>query len=383
MKVPVSNIKDILTAAIDIEKAKDTPVSVLVMIDEQAHPDFQVFVRSGFSSESINSKLMVGYFPTMMVSADVQVDLVVVAAGEGAQVAQVVESFRATDTPVLVVAESAPVVQRIAEEKGYELDSADIIAPANEEALDDEIKGELADRIGRWMAERLPKEKHLAFSIAYPFMRRPLAYAAINATAVQNAGIGVVAFVPGADMPLMSVNQMKMVLQIAAAYGEPLDADRVKELAAVLAGGFVCRGIARGVVGLMPVGGWVAKGAMGFAGTQAIGRCALDYFEHGGDAAGLASVVGHTRNALINAASNIASQPATKTIVSTAAPVVAKAGRAVAKNARPVANAVFSTALSNTRNLAKGKAKAPEAKPRKKKGFTIMAGSASRGKSSK
>ncbi len=383
MKVSVGNIKDILTAAIDIEKAKDTPVSVLVMIDEAAHPDFQVFVRSGFSSESINSKLMVGYFPTMTVSADVNVDLVVVAAGEGQKVAELVESFEETETPVLVVAESGPAVQQIALDNGYSLDAANIIAPANDEVLDDEIKGELADRIGYWMAEHMPREKHLAFSIAYPFMRRPLAYAAINATAVQNAGIGAVAFLPGADMPLMSVNQMKMVLQIAAAYGQPLDAARVKELAAVLAGGFVCRGVARGVVGLMPVGGWIAKGAMGFAGTQAIGRCALDYFEHGGDAAGLSSVIAHTRDGLINAASTIAAQPATKNFVSVAAPAAAKAGQVVAKNAKPVANAVISTVLSNGRSVFKGKKEEPKPQQKKSKGFSIMAGSKTKRKSSK
>ena len=42
-------------------------------------------------------------------------------------------------------------------------------------------------------------------------MRRPLAYDAISTTSLQNAGIGVVVFVPGADMPLMTANQIKMI----------------------------------------------------------------------------------------------------------------------------------------------------------------------------
>lgn len=382
MNVPVSNIKDVLTAAIDIDKARKTPVSVLVMIDESASPDFQVFVRSGFSSESVNSRLMVGYFPTMMVDPDVEVDLVVVAAGEGAKVGEVSSSFREKGTLVLVVAESGPRVLQIAKDQGHSLDSADVIAPANNEALDEDIKGDLADRIGSWMAERLPKEKHLAFSIAYPFMRRPLAYAAINATAVQNAGIGAAAFVPGADMPLMTANQMKMVLQIAAAYGQPLEANRIKELLAVLGGGFVCRGIARNVVGIVPVGGWAIKGAMGFAGTQAIGRAALDYFEHGGDAAGLASVVGHTRDNVMHAAAAVAKQPTTKAVASVVVPGVAKIGKTVAKNARPVANAVLSTALGSGEDIFRAKGSSSqvsdtvlgESAKKGGKGFSVMAG---------
>lgn len=347
MKASANNVIDVVTAAVDIDKARETPVSVLLMVDEAAAPEFQVFVRSGFSSDSVNSRLMVAYYPTMSVDAHDGLDLVVVAAGEGSKTGQIVDSFRAQDVPVLVVAESAPRVIQVAQDAGFELASDSVIAPEANQPLDEDIKGDLADRIGFWMADRLPREKHLAFSIAYPFMRRPLAYAAINATAIQNAGIGVAVFVPGADMPLMSVNQMKMVLQIAAAYGQPIDAARVKELAAVLAGGFVCRGIARGVVGLIPVGGWAAKGAMGFAGTQVIGRTALDYFEHGGDIAGLASVIGHAKDGLVDAADEIASKPGVQSVALKAFDAAGKAVQVVSTNAKPVANAALSLALTS------------------------------------
>ena len=393
MKASVNNVIDVVTAAVDIDKARETPVSVLLMIDEAAAPEFQVFVRSGFSSDSVNSRLMVAYYPTMSVDAHDGLDLVVVAAGEGSKTAQIVDSFRDQDAPVLVVAESAPRVIQIAKDAGFELGSDDVIAPEANQPLDEDIKGDLADRIGFWMSEKLPKEKHLAFSIAYPFMRRPLAYAAINATAVQNAGIGVAVFVPGADMPLMSINQMKMVLQIAAAYGQPIDAARVKELAAVLAGGFVCRGIARGVVGLIPFGGWAAKGAMGFAGTQVIGRTALDYFEHGGDIAGLASVIGHAKDGLVDAADDIASKPGTRSVAMKAFDVAGKAAQVVSTNAKPVANAALSLALTSRGkrgekssggegamaasggNAAKEAPRNSSSKDKKKRrGFSIMAG---------
>ena len=108
--------------------------------------------------------------------------------------------------------------------------------------LSDELRGTLADEIGTWIV-RADSEKRLAFSIAYPFVRRPLAYESIRTTSLQNAGVGVVVFVPGADMPIMTANQAKIVLQIAAAYGHPLSADRVKGDCWYCAGGFVFRGV--------------------------------------------------------------------------------------------------------------------------------------------
>ena len=85
--------------------------------------------------------------------------------------------------------------------------------------------------MGEWIIAAC-KDKRLAFALAFPFVRRPLSLDAVRATSVQNAGVGVVVFIPGADMPIMTLNQAKMLLQIAAAYGQPLSAERIKELAA-------------------------------------------------------------------------------------------------------------------------------------------------------
>jgi len=72
-----------------------------------------------------------------------------------------------------------------------------------------------------------------------------------------------------------------MVLGIAAAYGEELTLERARELLGVLAAGFGLRAIARQVVKLVPVGGWAASAAIGYAGTLAMGRAAVLYFERG------------------------------------------------------------------------------------------------------
>ncbi|MBQ9068017.1 MAG: hypothetical protein IJ131_03000, partial [Eggerthellaceae bacterium] len=55
--------------------------------------------------------------------------------------------------------------------------------------------------------------------------------------------------------------------------------ERIKELAGVVGGAFAFRAAARQVVSAVPGFGWAIKGAIGYAGTQAMGRAAIAYFE--------------------------------------------------------------------------------------------------------
>lgn len=136
--------------------------------------------------------------------------------------------------------------------------------------------------LGGWLAEKLPS-KRLALAHNFPFMRHAVAEEAVKTTAWQNGLIGAVAIIPGADMPLMTANQAKMLLQIAAAYGETLGTDRIKELAVIVGGGFTLRAVARQLLTTVPVMGWAVKGGIGFAGTMAMGKAAIAYFDQGAD----------------------------------------------------------------------------------------------------
>jgi hypothetical protein len=60
-------------------------------------------------------------------------------------------------------------------------------------------------------------------------------------------------------MPVMTLNQAKMVLQIAGAYGQPISVERAKELFVVVGGAFAMRHIARQLVSLVPGIGFIIK----------------------------------------------------------------------------------------------------------------------------
>ncbi len=74
--------------------------------------------------------------------------------------------------------------------------------------------------------------------------------------------------------------------------------DRARELLGVLAAGFGLRALARQAVKLVPVGGWAAAGAIGYAGTIAMGRATMLYFERGGSRVGEKEMVEIRQRAL-------------------------------------------------------------------------------------
>ena len=120
-----------------------------------------------------------------------------------------------------------------------------------------------------------------ALSVHLPALRRAYCDHVVLANAAQNAVIGAVVIIPGADMPAMTANQIRMVLQIAAAYGEQVGLDRAVEILSVVGAAFVFRALARQALDFVPGFGWALKGAVGFSATVALGEAAIAYFEAG------------------------------------------------------------------------------------------------------
>ena len=125
----------------------------------------------------------------------------------------------------------------------------------------------------------------------YPPLRRAACEEIVRHNARQNAVVGLLP-IPGADMPVMTANQARMVLKLAAAYGQELSMERARELLGVLAAGFGLRALSRQVVKVVPVGGWLAGAAIGYAGTLAMGRSTMLYFERGGQKVGAEEMEG-------------------------------------------------------------------------------------------
>ncbi len=115
----------------------------------------------------------------------------------------------------------------------------------------------------------------VALGRRYPVLRAAAARRVVYRTAGQNALVGLVFFVPGADMPVMTLNQIKMVMAIAAIYGEEIGKERAIELAGVVGMGFGFRALARTFMRSTPGIGLVLKASTGYTGTIAVGMAAI------------------------------------------------------------------------------------------------------------
>ncbi len=334
MQLPV-DISAVLKAATDIDAAAATPIAVSVLIDDTAPGDVAGHVRSSYASAGARTRVTIGYLGEELSVPYAEDDMAVIVAGTSSLVGAEAAHLREAGIPVMVATTLPALVNDLAEKSGYPIPDGDVAAPRIDVpsggpavlqveplVLDDAAARSLEARMGEWIITAC-RSKKLAFALSFPFVRRPLSLDAVNATALQNGAVGLAPIIPGADMPIMTLNQAKMLLQITAAYGQPMTVERVKELACVVGGAFLFRNIARSVAGAVPVLGWAVRAVVGYAGTEAMGRAAIEYFEAGGDIVGFASIIQKARDGVADAAERASETPAGKKIL-----LGAKAGAA-------------------------------------------------------
>jgi uncharacterized protein (DUF697 family) len=115
-----------------------------------------------------------------------------------------------------------------------------------------------------------------------PLLRRAVCERLVASFAKRNGIIAASVFLPGVDLPVLAVNEIRLVLRLEQAYGLAVDPrERLPEIAATLGAGFGLRAIARELLDLVPVAGWAVKGAVAYAGTRAIGEATLRRLEIG------------------------------------------------------------------------------------------------------
>jgi len=132
--------------------------------------------------------------------------------------------------------------------------------------------------IAEALAEKLG-EDGTALAARLPVLRPAVCDHLIRSFSKRNALIAAAVFVPGVDLPVLTLNQARLVLRIALAYGQEVDRNRAVELLGVVGVGYGLRAVARELLDFVPVAGWAVKGAIAYGGTRAIGEAAVRYFE--------------------------------------------------------------------------------------------------------
>ena len=133
------------------------------------------------------------------------------------------------------------------------------------------------------------KETETALARTFPLFRAEVANRIIGRTSRENALFSIVTALPdvipnlfelpwvigefATDTAFLTMNQIRMALMLAAAYGRPVGyAAQKLEIAGIVASAFGWRAVARELVGKIPFGGGlIPKAAVAFAGTYVMG----------------------------------------------------------------------------------------------------------------
>lgn len=309
-KMPI-DIKKLIDSVANVGQQRDMPVQVDLVFDPTASAALVDMVLGAFKTASPHAKIATTVLEKTVPALSRHADLCVVVGGDSLLLGDVVDSAATSDVPAVVViargetffAKDADAAQAYAD-MTLAANAAPTLAGnarvpsvgkalALDDIIDVDVHGANArplDELGAWIVQNV-SGKRIPLAVAFPFLRHPLAVELAKQNTIQNGAIGLVFFMPGADMPLITLNQAKMVLQIAAVYGQPMSMERAREVIVVVAGGFGCRALARKITAQIPVLGWAVKPAIAASATMAMAIAAIEYFEEDGKLHGLSAVV--------------------------------------------------------------------------------------------
>jgi small GTP-binding protein len=127
-------------------------------------------------------------------------------------------------------------------------------------------------------------EAALTIGRELPRFRREAAQRIIRSSTLLSLAAGLEP-IPFIDIPILLGIQIRLVLRLAALYGEPLDSTNAmlhaRELVATLAGGLGLRLLAEQAAKAVPFGGDFVAGAIAGAATWSIGEVALEFYDSG------------------------------------------------------------------------------------------------------
>ncbi len=267
-KIPYNKVFDVFKAGRDAGRSAEETVSVLILLGDDADHDHVASLRDAFLAEKPGGLVSVRPLsdPT---APDAPFDISIIVPGtDEDDMKRAVAQLASRATPCAIIVGSSVETYDFSY-LGYQ---------DYEPAVISAIEGDsLLEKLATWIIG--VTDKHRAFAANFSFIRPIEVRHLITACAIQNATVGAINLIPGSDLPIMTTNQAKLALDIAAAYGKGLTLSRVPEMAGVVGAGFAYRQLARTVLGLVPGVGWVLRAGLGFGGTVATGNAIKARFE--------------------------------------------------------------------------------------------------------
>ena len=226
-----------------------------------------------------------GHLPDVMKSgmdqASVIMFLIDSSRGLRAEDCELYKVIQGLDKPTIVVVNKVDALK--GEKNGDEFATEVAIALGTPGVIP------ISARTGENIAEELipvlidaSPEAALAVGRELPAYRHMAAQRIIRNSTIVSLAAGLEP-IPFVDIPILLGTQIRLVLRLAALYGEPLNNGDAKgharELIATLASGIGLRYLAEQAAKAVPFGGDFLAGAIAGAATWSIGQVALEYYE--------------------------------------------------------------------------------------------------------
>lgn len=151
----------------------------------------------------------------------------------------------------------------------YVAASSVVVCPPGHGFPVDEIASVLARRLGNGAVSLAARVPALRSGVAEELVRRAAFRAAV---------VGSLPWRKGADFPVLALLQARLVLDVAAVYGRPIDQQLAPELAVVAGTGLGARALIRRLPARLPLRG----GITGYLATRALGEAAVRRFAAAG-----------------------------------------------------------------------------------------------------
>jgi uncharacterized protein (DUF697 family) len=276
--IPV-DLRQLSTLITGVQEEYDRVLRLQVIVDESISPEFRELARAAFRStvDSL-SVFLLSYsddLDTVLPALDRQADLSVILANRSALTAEVYMALR-QQKPVVTVAEDISTFVNVWP-GDLQIDINRLIAISTE-LHQREGLAMLFANLAQWIIRNDP-ENIYAWASGFSFIRQTLVKEIINDAALQNGVISSAFFLPGADLPVLLLNQIRMIFRLAAIHDVRFDQKPWPEMVVLIAQAFGWRYLARYLIEQLPAVSWAIRISVGYGGTAILGHAALVYFD--------------------------------------------------------------------------------------------------------
>ncbi len=248
-----------------VKSSSAKPLHLAVMVGRGCDMGLARAVKAALRPKVASCKLYVAGMgglaqaPVMHALADAAVFL---AGDDAAGCADLYRAYRARRVPCYVLV-------------GLDADASEraralIAREVREEDLVVCDEGGAAEALGAWLLDALP-DFELTLGASFDCCKDAQGRRIVGQAVRNNAMVGALTFLKGADTPAMLACEVAMLFKLAGIYGAPLGRDRLGEIAGLTAFSVACKQVA-GLALRLPLPASVVKAAVAASATYLVGN---------------------------------------------------------------------------------------------------------------